>query len=91
MGRCLRIMVKAEKWKDSWNSDIQKNAKKFEVEGVLQSAGDDVIKIVACSKDDQLDDFVDYLYDFFSTIGATVEELEPFINERDYRGIFRVI
>lgn len=91
MGRCLRIMVKIEKWKDSWSSDIQKNAKKFEVEGVLQSAGSGMLKIVACSKNDELDDFVDFLYDFLSTAGAEVEELEPFIKERDYRGIFRVI
>ena len=91
MSRCIRIVVKANKWKSSWDKNIQKQAEKFAVEGVLQSVGNDTFKIVACCKDDKLDDFVDYLYDLLDSIDAAVEELEPFIKKQDYRGVFRVI
>ena len=57
----------------------------------MQLVGDNQLRIVVCGKSEKLDDFIDYLYDFFLTINARVEELEPFIKERDYRGIFRII
>jgi acylphosphatase len=91
MSRCIKIVIKADKWKKNWDKDIQKKAKKFEVEGSLQSIGDEKFKIIACCKDDKLDDFVDYLYDLLDSIDAVVEDLEPFIKKQDYRGIFRVI
>ena len=91
MNRCLKMIITMDKWESSWNNDIQKQAKKFEIEGLMQLVGDNQLRIVVCGKSEKLDDFIDYLYDFFLTINARVEELEPFIKERDYRGIFRII
>ena len=91
MNRCLKMVIKADKWESRWSSDIQKQAKKLEIEGLMQALDDYQMRIMVCGKDEKLDDFIDYLYDFFISVDASIDELEPFIKERDYRGIFRVI
>lgn len=91
MNRCLKMTVKMAKWDSDWSTEVQKKAKKLEIEGLMQISDDAQITIMACGKDAQLDDFIDYLYDFLLSVNAQIEELEPFIKERDFRGIFRVI
>lgn len=91
MCRCLKILVRVNGWQDKLSVAIQKQAKEDEIEGQMQLVGDNQLKIVICGKDDTVDDFIDYLYDLFLSVGASVEQLEPFIKERDYRGIFRVL
>lgn len=91
MKRCLKMLIKIDHWQNSWSSDIQNQAQKLQIEGVMQEVEDMQMRIMICGKNDQLDDFVDYLYDFFVDKKIEIQELEPFIKERDYRGIFRVI
>jgi acylphosphatase len=91
MNRCLKMIVLANNWQEAWSNQIQKEAQKLEIEGVMQAFDDEQMRIMICGKNEKLDDFVDYLYDFFEKHELVVQELEPFIKERDYRGIFRVI
>ncbi len=91
MKRCLKMLIKIDQWQTSWSTDIQKQAQKLQIEGVMQTVEDMQMRIMICGKNDQLDDFVDYLYDIFMDKKIEIQELEPFIKERDYRGIFRVI
>lgn len=91
MNRCLKMVINIDKWETRWSDEIQKQAKKLEIEGVMQALDEHQMRIMICGKDAHLDEFIDYLYDFFIDRNVRIEELEPFIKERDYRGIFRVI
>ncbi len=91
MSRCLRIAICAVGWKSKWEDSIAKYANKFEIEGVLQKHDDGVVRITACGEENQLEDFLDELYELFSESDSYVEEMEPFVKDRDYRGIFRVL
>ena len=91
MNRCLKMVINIDKWDERWSAEIQKCAKKFEIEGVMQALDEHQMRIMICGKDANLDEFIDYLYDFFISINVRIQELEPFIKERDYRGIFRVL
>lgn len=91
MNRCLKMTVKMAKWEHAWSTEVQKHAQKLQIEGLMQIIDGAQINIMACGKDVNLDDFIDYLYDFLLSVNAQIEELEPFIKERDFRGIFRII
>jgi acylphosphatase len=85
------MVINIDKWDAHWSDEIQEKAKKLGIEGVMQALDQHQMRIMICGKDALLDEFIDYLYDFFTDINVHVQELEPFIKERDYRGIFRVI
>lgn len=91
MKRCLKMLIRIEQWDSRWSTDIQKQAQKYTIEGVMQILDSTQVRIMICAEDANLDDFIDYLYDFFIERKMQIEELEPFIKEKDYRGIFRVI
>lgn len=91
MKRCLKMLVNVQTWQSDWGSKIQKEAQNFEIEGMMQAVDENELRIMICGESEKLDEFVDYLYDFFSSVEGQISELEPFIKERDYRGIFRVI
>lgn len=91
MSRCLKITVRATGWQSHWHDKIADSAKRLQIEGVLQTVGADLIKIIACGTEDHLDDFLDDLYELFADSASYVEEMEPFVKDRDYRGIFRVL
>lgn len=71
-------------------SFVQKNAKKYKIEGTAVLS-EDMIKIIACGNSDQLDEFVDSLYKGHGDIQPSLVEVEPFLKDKDYRGIFRII
>jgi acylphosphatase len=91
MSRCLKITVRATGWQSKWHDKIADSAKKLEIEGVLQTVDEETVKIIACGAEDHLDDFLDDLYELFADSQSYVEEMEPFVKDRDYRGIFRVL
>lgn len=72
---------------------IQKHAKKLELEGTAQRDDTDgqKIKIAVCGDVQALDDFIDVLY--AGTKGFELHELEvePFLKDKEYRKVFRVI
>lgn len=91
MKRCLKMLVSLENWQSEWGLKIQKQAQKLAIEGMMQAVDENHLRIMVCGEGEKLDEFMDYLDDFFLKVDARISELEPFIKERDYRGIFRVI
>lgn len=93
MNKCLRIMLTGEYPPNFMTNFIQKNAKKFDLEGTAQlvSAKENQIRITICGSPQALDDFIDLLYE--GTKGFVLHdlEIEPFLKDKDYRQIFRVI
>jgi len=70
---------------------IQKNAQQLAIEGIGNIQGPSKVKIVANGTNDAIDKFIDKLYDGYKGSRPTTIEVEPFIKDRDYRGVFRVI
>ncbi len=92
MNKCLKIIFSAgDLPKDFLPSFIQKNAKKLNLEGTVQIVDRDKVKIVACGAKEAIDKFLDVLHKGSSTVHLEDIEVEPFIRDKDYRNVFRVI
>lgn len=93
MNKCVRISFSCQKLpKDFLREVLLKKARLLEIEGTAQmSVADGRVKIVACGSKDNIDEFMDFLH---KGPGKTVLddiEAEPFLKDKEYRGVFRVI
>ncbi len=91
MRKCLKIKVMGNVQGNSYRSYIQKTAQKHGVEGIVQGAEDSSILIYACGYSDKLDMFIDDLYRGNAEGGIKGLIAEPFVKEKDFRGVFRII
>ena len=93
MTKCLKITFsKTEMPPDFLRSFVQKHAKKLDIEGIAQVLmGDQKIRIIAYGVKDNIDTFVDLLHKRFSEFSIQEVEIEPFIRDKDYRNVFRII
>ena len=91
MNKCLRITLLIKMQDGILEDFIQKNAKKFSIEGTVQAVDKQTIKIVACGANDNIDKFVDAIYKGYKDEKPTVIEVEPFLKDKEYRGVFRLI
>ncbi len=87
MNKCLKITVTVNKIEGFLHAVVQQQARKCDLEGVVQPVGEAQIRIIVCGKKDKVDAFVDLL----QKEAITDLEIEPFIKDKDYRGVFRVI
>ena len=93
MIKCLRITLTAT-FSDNFLIDfIQKQAKKLGLEGTAQRVEGDItkVKISICRKGDALEDFIDAIYEGTKGFELSELEIEPFLKDKDYRQVFRVI
>ncbi len=90
MAQCLRIRFLCNVSEAFLHNCVQKNAKKLSLEGTAQ-IDNNAILIVVCGLKDPINQFVDVLHKEMSKKSAEAIEIEPFIKERDYRGVFRII
>ena len=91
MKKCLKITFIASKIEGFLNDFIQKNARQLNVEGTVQFVEPNGIVIIACGSKENIDMFLDIIHQGF---GAHIPEnvsVEPFLKEKDYRGIFRIL
>lgn len=93
MKRCLRIIVTANFPVNFLEAFIQKQARKLGLEGTAQLVDVDKqkLRISICGPGDQLDDFVDLFHKEAAKFELYDMEIEPFLKEKDYRNVFRVI
>jgi len=70
---------------------IQKNAQKFCIEGTGNVLAPHTVKIIAHGPHSAIDEFIDTLYTGCNGSRPSTIEVEPFVKDRDYRGVFRVI
>lgn len=90
MKRCLRITIMGSFYPTIAEDFIKKNAQKIGIEGTV-SINPSTLIIMACGEEEPLEDFLDLLHK--GTAKATFESIDiaPFLKDRDYRGVFRVI
>jgi acylphosphatase len=92
MNKCLRITFSASVPEGFLHDFIQKNAKKLNLEGVVQMVPvENKIRVIVCGHKDQVDAFVDILHKGKGKTLLEQIEIEPFLKDKDYRGVFRVI
>lgn len=70
---------------------VQDHARKLELEGTAQSQQPDIVKIIVVGTTEAIDSLLDVLHKESGKYAITHIEIEPFLKDRDYRGIFRVI
>jgi acylphosphatase len=71
---------------------IQKKALQLELEGTAQlMKPDPIIRIFVSGVKEQVDSFVDFLHKKPGNVEMNSIEVEPFLKEKDYRGVFRIV
>lgn len=91
MYKCLKITFGGEFPDDFLRGFIQLVARKYPVEGTAQFiVQEGRVSIIICGNKQDIDDFIDELHDEAPCEFVDVE-IEPFLKEKDYRGVFRVI
>lgn len=91
MNQCVRITLVVKAAVPLLKNFIQKNAQKLCIEGMGNILAPNTIKIIAYGSHDAIDEFIDTLYTGYNGSKPAVIEVEPFVKDRDYHGIFRVI
>jgi acylphosphatase len=69
----------------------KRHAEKFDLEGTVRNLDDGSVEILASGPSDKLDDFIDLLYKGSAKSKVENVIVEPLIEQRDFRGVFRVI
>lgn len=93
MVQCLRIFFSIILPKKLLHN-IYEKAKGLNLEGTVQTVQQTEhvdVRIVVCGSKEAIDDFIDYLHVEISDKVALPAEIEPFIKDRDFRGVFRII
>jgi acylphosphatase len=86
MNKCLKITITVEDI-SFLHEVIKPHARKMDLEGMVQPIGPVKAVIIACGKKEKVDSFVELL----QKEAVKDMEIEPFIKDKDYRGVFRVI
>lgn len=91
MKQCIKIVITGKVQSTSYKEVIQKQAMKLHIEGTLQNYEDGDLLIFACGQSGDLDELIDHIYKGTSDIKIRDVIIEPLINEKNYRGVFRII
>lgn len=91
MRKCIKIIVYGKVKNEAYQTFIQKQALVIGVEGTIKNNDDESVIIHACGTTENLDTLIDYVYKGASGSHVDDVHIEPFINEKDFRGVFRVI
>jgi acylphosphatase len=91
MNQCVKITLVVKASRDLLSNMIKKNAERLSIEGIGNVEGRGTIKIIAHGAHDSIDEFIDILYLGYKGARPSIIEVEPFLKNKDYRGIFRVI
>ena len=91
MKKCLKISFVLNHPEGFLQDFVQKNARLLQVEGTVQIIEPNMISIVACGSKENIDTFLDIIHEGMSSHIPENVVVEPFLKEKDYRGIFRIL
>lgn len=92
MNQCLRITFEVPgEQRQTIRLLIQQEAKKFFLEGTVRIMPGFSLKVIACGDKNKMDMFLDSVLKEIEKLRCDRLEIEPFLKDRDYRGVFRVI
>jgi len=90
MKKCLKVTIRSNVDNAALCDKIQAIARESGIEGTVQMQENGII-IIACGEKEIIDDFLDEIH---KGVGGVIPEdvhVEPFLREKDYRGIFRIL
>jgi len=90
MNKCLRITFSADFPEGFLQKFVRKHAQKLDLEGAAQVV-DNTVRVIACGDKDRVDEFLDMIYKGTAKYTPDNIEVEAFLKDKDYRGVFRVI
>jgi acylphosphatase len=91
MNKCIAITLEGNLPSGFLNNKVLKSARECRIEGVAHKIGKNTIKILACGTVETIDDFLDILHKDLSSIEIQNFDVLPFLKDKDYRGVFRII
>jgi acylphosphatase len=91
MKQCLRITFSMEVPRNFFEDIIQKHAQKLCLEGTVQKVGPREIKVIVCGTHEAVDEFLGTFHKETANRSIDAFQVEPFVRDRDYRGVFRII
>lgn len=91
MKKCLKITLMSSMPGGGFRDSVQSSARKLNLEGTVQFIEPNEIVIIACGSKDNIDVFLDNLHQGFGVDVPEEVQVEPFLKEKDYRGIFRIL
>jgi len=91
MNKCLRIVIFGNFSTDFLSSFVLKSARKYELEGTGRLIDEDQALVVVCGEKDNVDEFLDVIHKGSAKWALSDLEVEPFLRDKDYRGVFRII
>jgi len=91
MKQCVKIHVMGKVQGVGYRSYVQKYAQKLAIEGFVQNLDDGAVTILACGTSDKLDQFIDEVYKGSASTKVQDVAVEPVMQIKDFRGVFRII
>jgi acylphosphatase len=91
MKKCVKIMLEGTFPVDYMHKVVLQQARKIGIGGICQMIEGQGVRIIASGTAEQIDDLIDVLYKKSTQKVATGFSIESFLNEKDFRGVFRVI
>lgn len=91
MKKCLKITLVSKMVKGAVRDAIQVAARKLGLEGTVQHIEPNEMVIIACGEKENIDAFLDVVHQGFDGMIPEDVLVEPFLKEKDYRGIFRIL
>jgi acylphosphatase len=91
MKKCLKITLVSNNIDGGFKDSVQGAARKLDLEGTMQFVEPNELIIIACGEKDNIDSFLDNLHQGLGINVPDDVQVEPFLKEKDYRGIFRIL
>lgn len=92
MNKCLVVTFLADIPKGFLQNQVLKYAKKLSVEGTAQILStENKVRIIVCGSKERVDSFLDFIHKGIGTWSPQNLEIEPFLKDKEYRGVFRII
>ena len=91
MKQCLRITITGTVQGVGYREFVKKNAEQCAVEGTIKNSENGSVIICACGLSENLDKLIDNLYKGSSKSEIKDISIEPFMKDKDFRSVFRVI
>lgn len=91
MKKCLKITIISDAFDENFYENLKSAARGLSLEGTVQKISSGKIVILVCGKKDNVDALLDMIHQGFEGKSHEDIQVEPFLKEKDYRGIFRVL
>jgi acylphosphatase len=91
MSRCIKMTFALKRSDEKLFESIQKQARSCNLEGCIMASSPESVKLIACGTSSDLDNFLDHVDEIIAQQNGEHVEIDPFLKDKDYRGVFRIM